>query len=874
MATKRVPLQVDGREVLVSNLDKVLFPKSGTTKGEVIAYYRELAEVILPHLRNRPLTLLRMPDGPGGETFYEKNAPSHTPDWVPTVGVPRSEGGGEIRYILCNDPATLVWVTNLGDLEKHVLLGRVPRLDRPTSLVFDLDPGEGAGLAECGQVALALRRVFEGLGLESFVKVSGSKGLHLNVPLNSTATYEQTQPFAKSTAELLERSHPDLAVSAMAKKLRRGKVLIDWSQNSEHKTTVCVYALRAKQGEPFVSLPITWEELERALQGGRLDELRFSPAAAIKRIRKVGDLFAPVLQLKQKLPAAFTKALGRGKASGRERKQVPEAAPSLRAYAAKRDPSRTPEPMPAKRGGRKKATPAAALRFVIQKHRASHLHYDFRLEMTGTLRSWAVPKGPPLEPRQARLAVQVEDHPLEYADFEGIIPAGNYGAGSVMVWDQGTYEEESGDAARAHQAGKMHLTLHGEKLEGEWVLVRDERGEEGNHWLLLKAGQAQALADGADDRSVLSGRTMDEIAAAQDAAWRSGRKQAGAEKKKETKSRPAPAPGRTRRPAAKAKAARKRRGQPRFHEPMLCRPVETLPKGGEWSFELKFDGYRCLVVKRGRRVQLYSRNQNSLDARFPGLARALAGLEGDFVLDGEAVALDAQGRPSFQQLQNSGTAEAAVHFFAFDLLHREGDDLLDRPWSERRERLQELCATAEPPLHLSPLLSGEPDDILLAVRDLGLEGVVAKRRDSLYQPGQRSGAWCKHQTQLSQEFVLGGYTPGPRGFDALLLGVYEGGALNYVARVRNGFQPAQRERIFAEFRDLQSDQCPFVNLPQKSGRRWGEPLTAAKMAECRWLEPRLVCQVGFVEWTVSANLRHPRFLGLRTDKDPREVRRV
>lgn len=530
---RRLAVEIGNREVTVSNLEKVYFPQTGFTKGEVIAFYADIAEYILPHLQQRPLTMLRMPEGVQGESFYEKNAPAHTPDWVRTFAVPRSEGGEDIHYVLCNDLPTLVWVTNLGDIEKHVLLAQAPRVERPTSLVFDLDPGEGAGLLECAGVALELRTVLEGLGLQAFVKVSGSKGLHLNVPLNTAVTYEQTQPFAKSIAELLARQLPEQVVSGMARRARRGKVLIDWSQNSDFKTTVCVYALRARRGAPFISLPITWEELARAVRRKKTETLDFTPVAAVRRLRKLGDLFAPVLELKQKLPAEFTKALAAGPPPKLSRwprnekessKKTSVRDKTLREYTAKRHADRTPEPMPkSAAAGKARAKKKGALRFVIQKHQASHLHYDFRLEMEGVLRSWAVPKGPPLEPREARLAMLVEDHPLEYADFEGTIPKGNYGAGSVMVWDRGTYENETPDPVAAFHRGKLHLTLRGEKLQGEWVLVKDRREEDSNKWLLLKAGDRQKLKKGADDTSVLTGRSLAEIGADNDAQWESDR---------------------------------------------------------------------------------------------------------------------------------------------------------------------------------------------------------------------------------------------------------------------------------------------------------------------------------------------------------------
>ncbi len=847
--TRKQLIKVDGRELSISNVGKVYFPGNGFTKGQVIAFYSDIAETILPHLRDRPLTLKRHPEGVTGEHFYEKNAPAHTPSWVKRFAVPRSEGGSDIHYILCNDRATLVWATNLGDIEKHVLLARAPKLSRPTSVVFDLDPGEPAGLLDCGEIALHLKKVLEALKLECFVKVSGSKGLHLTVPLNTDVTYEMTQPFAKAIAELAVQQMPDRVVSEMAKTLRRGKVLIDWSQNSDFKTTVCVYAMRAKRGEPSISMPVTWAELARAVKRGDEKPLFFTPEAAVKRIKRRGDLFAPVLKMKQKLPATFMRALASGpppKLSSWPRnrnKSGQDHDKSLREYAAKRDHTQTPEP--AARPVTKRSTGKGVQRFVIQKHEASHLHYDWRLEMQGVLRSWAVPKGPPMKLREARLAMHVEDHPLEYANFEGTIPAGNYGAGTVMVWDQGEYEDLTGNPAAAFHQGKMHVIMRGKKLKGEWILVRDRREEGSNKWLLIKAGKAMTLSAKADDTSAISGRSMRQIATDNDAQWQSN---TPAEKH------------------AKRGPTSHRIVKPAFVEPMQCKAVTELPDGEDWTFEIKFDGYRCVALKVGSEVALFSRNEKKLNDRFPALATALAELPGDFAVDGEIVALDAKGRPSFQLLQNSGSARPPIYFYAFDLLHRDGEDLQRSPIERRREMLGELLATPTDPIRLSPLLQAPAGEILEAVQKLGLEGVVGKRSGSMYEPGERSGAWIKRRTNREQEFVIGGYVPGARGFDALIVGVYEKKQLIYVAKVKDGFVPRMRDEIFPPIKKLLMDDCPFTNLPEKKASRWSEALTAEKMKDCRWVKPSLVCQVAFVEWTDADKLRHCSFVAMRDER--------
>jgi bifunctional non-homologous end joining protein LigD len=486
--------------VAFTRTDKVFFPTGSFTKGQLIRYYVDVAEFILPHLRGRPVTLIRFPDGVTGGAFYEKNAPKFAPGWIRTCKVPRHDGEGVINYILIGNLNTLAWCGNIGAIELHPFLHRAPRLDRPTSVAFDLDPGDGADLSTCSRVALLLKKVLDQLDLKAFPKVSGSKGLQIYVPLNTKATYESTGRFAKAVAELLEQQHADLVVSKMAKFRRKGRVLIDWSQNSPSKTTVCVYSVRGKKRAPFVSMPVTWEELRACAGSGKTKALEFSPDAALRRLRKSGDLFKPVLELKQTLPKAFARAA---------------AADSrlLRRYSEKRDFTRTREPPPGKSapGPREKGS-----RFVIQKHAASHLHYDFRLEMNGTLKSWAVPKGLSTEVNVKRSAFAVEDHPIGYLKFEGTIPKGQYGGGTVMVWDIGKYDLLRG----SYGEGNLKLFLHGKKLSGEWHMfkIRSEGGKD--VWLIAKSHEAaKPVGPRQDDRSVLTGRSMARITKDNDAQW-------------------------------------------------------------------------------------------------------------------------------------------------------------------------------------------------------------------------------------------------------------------------------------------------------------------------------------------------------------------
>jgi bifunctional non-homologous end joining protein LigD len=301
MPTK-TEMTIGDLRVPVSNLDKVLYPKAGFTKADVIDYYIRIADDLLPHLKNRPLTLKRYPDGVEGFFFYEKQCPPHRPKWVKTATVPRSKGG-DIHYCVMNDLPALVWVANLADLELHTFLHKAPAIGRPTAIAFDLDPGAPADIVLCCQVGLWVKALFDGLGLKSFAKTSGSKGLQVYVPLNTpSANYEQTKTFARTVAQTLERQFPGAVVSNMLKSLRKGKVLVDWSQNDDHKTTVCVYSLRAKE-RPTVSTPVTWEEVETTWKKKKPALLTFESKDVLKRVEKLGDLFAPVLQLKQKLPS-------------------------------------------------------------------------------------------------------------------------------------------------------------------------------------------------------------------------------------------------------------------------------------------------------------------------------------------------------------------------------------------------------------------------------------------------------------------------------------------------------------------------------------------------------------------------------------------
>ncbi len=544
-----------------------------------------------------------------------------------------------------------------------------------------------------------------------------------------------------------------------------------------------------------------------------------------------------------------------------------------RRYESKRNFSQSPEPpwqsTPAKT---KRANRAPAQRrFVIQKHRARRLHYDLRLEIEGALASWAVPKGFPEKPGDRHLAIRVEDHPLDYGDFEGNIPQGNYGAGAVMLWDRGLYEVLEGDPAEAVKNGRLSIVFAGEKLRGSWLLVRTRASASAaadkEQWLLLKGkDNTWRISQRDDDRSVLSGRTLAEIAA---------------ENADESLNKPDARrqPKKTPRPSRKMvlAVADLPAARPDFVAPMKPTLATRLPEAGDWIFEIKFDGYRILAVKSTDEVRLFSRNEIDITREFPAIRDAVAALPADeLVIDGEAVALLESGVPSFQRLQNyrSGGKDQPIYFYAFDLLNIHGHATGGLPLRQRKEMLEQLLAAAPEPVRFSASIQGDPESFLAQAERLGLEGLIAKQADSPYLPGRRTRTWLKMKVQQQQEFVIGGYTE-PKGarshFGAIIVGVYHGRDLHYVGRVGTGFNERSLRDAHRKFQPLKTKTCPFVNLPAARKRSFGGGLTRAEMKHCTWLKPKLVCQIRFSGWTDDDSLRHPVFLGFRDDKNPREV---
>ncbi|MCV7440946.1 ATP-dependent DNA ligase [Mycobacterium paraense] len=744
--------------VKLTNADKVLYPATGTTKGEVFDYYTRIAEVMLPHVAGRAATRKRWPNGVEQESFFEKQLASSAPDWLPRASV--THRSGTTTYPIIDSPDGLAWIAQQAALEVHVPQWRfVAEWTRSraeelkpgpaTRLVFDLDPGEGVTMPQLCEVAHAVRDLMSDIGLTLFPLTSGSKGLHLYAPLDNPVSSKGATVLAKRVAQQLEQSMPKLVTSTMTKSLRAGKVFLDWSQNNGSKTTIAPYSLRGRE-QPTVAAPRTWEELEDPdLRHLRYDEV-------LDRVARDGDLLAA---LDADAPVSDR----------------------LSKYRSMRDASKTPEPVPAG-----KPVTGQGNTFVIQEHHARRLHYDFRLERDGVLVSWAVPKNLPETTSVNHLAVHTEDHPLEYGSFEGNIPTGEYGAGKVVIWDAGTYEAEK------FLDDEVIVNLHGNRISGRYALIQTN----GDQW----------LAHRMKDQKVFEFDTI---------------------------------------------------------TPMLASEGSVAAfKAGQWAFEGKWDGYRILVEADHGALRIRSRRGREVTKEYPQLRSLAADLaDHHVVLDGEAVILDDNGVPSFHEMQNRGRG-ARVEYWAFDLLYLDGRSLLRARYQDRRKLLETLASAGN--LIVPDLLPGDGAQALEHSRKHGWEGVVAKKRDGTYQPGRRSAAWIKDKNWNTQEVVIGGWKAGEggrtSGIGSLLMGIPAPGGLRFAGRVGTGFTERDLAKLKKTLAPLQTDRSPF-----------DPPLPRIEARGVTYVEPVLVGEVRYSEWTPDDRLRQSSWRGLRPDKKPSEV---
>ena len=534
----------------------------------------------------------------------------------------------------------------------------------------------------------------------------------------------------------------------------------------------------------------------------------------------------------------------------------------LKTYRQKRDFARTREP-----SGREHQTKHGdGLRFVVQKHDATRLHYDFRLELDGVLKSWAVTRGPSTDPADKRLAVRVEDHPLAYGGFEGTIPEGEYGGGTVMLWDEGTWEPLE-DPHKGLAEGDLRFRLNGRRMKGEWVLVHMKGRDRGDkqQWLLIKHRDRYATPGddhltGEFTRSVETGRNLDEIARG-NKPRRKTRVPASAEWNAASPARGGP-DDRTKSLESRAPSHRRTRRLPAFRPPELATLVDRVPDGRNWLFEMKYDGYRCLAAVAGGDVKLFTRNGNDWTRQFAAIVPALGHLDaGSALIDGELCAFK-DGRTDFSALKDALSNNAPLVYFLFDLLEEDGKDLRHLPLIERKERLEKLIGQTakDSPIQFSDHVVGHGEEVYARLCGGGFEGVIAKRTDAPYR-GERTRDWLKVKCLLRQEFVIGGWRPSDKRdrFASLLLGTWEDGQLVYHGRVGTGFDEEGARALQKELDSRQRKTSPFAEVPRDIRRR------------ANWVAPELVAEVAFTEFTPDGALRHPSFIGLRSDKPARSV---
>lgn len=764
--------QVGKRKLELSNLDKVLFPEDGIVKAEIIAYYLNIAPTILNHIRGRALTMIRFPDGIHGESFYQKNRPDWAPDWIEFATL----GSVEKDYIIATEPALLVWLANLAGLELHQLHSRSPHFDKPDYMVFDLDPPEGYAFTQLIPLADALKEHIESYGYTAFPKTTGGKGIHVCCPLVPREGFSEVFEAAQDIARPFVDRFPNDTTLHIKKDARKGRVLVDIYRIRSGQSIVSPYSLRGRVGAP-VSMPLTWEELRRVKKPAE-----YNIHNVVDKVLQDGDAWegmgASAVVLHTHRPAKVTKT--KELPTSRKRKTREQ----LETYQQKRDFARTPEPAG-------EIITGANDNFVVHRHHASRLHYDLRLEQDGVLKSWAVPKGLPPRPGIRRMAVQTEDHPMEYLKFDGKIPKGQYGAGDMWIYALGKYQitKEKKDG--------FYFRLNSREITGEYRMHRTKERE----FLLERVDEPQ----------------IDYVN--------------------------------------------------RFVEPMLADNLDSPPVGEDYIYEVKWDGIRALISYEEGQVRIHTRNRNDVSAKFPEL------LEGDKafratngLFDAEIVSLDETGKPVFKRVINrlmtSGETTIAklsktspCYCYVFDCLYLDGRPLVNEPLVRRKEWLKDAIKP-DSPYRVSEFVE-DGESLFEAAREHGLEGIIAKKRDSKYLSGKRSDCWYKIKVRQSAEVYIIGYTKGKgdRGasFGALHIAERVGEKLQYRGKVGTGFDDATIRDIVKVMKRVKE-----LKKPDVAGNVLDPKVSI-------WLEPKVIAEVSYSRITPDKMFREPVFVKLRVD---------
>jgi DNA ligase D-like protein (predicted ligase)/DNA ligase D-like protein (predicted polymerase)/DNA ligase D-like protein (predicted 3'-phosphoesterase) len=764
-------VQIGKRTLELSNLDKVLFPEDGVLKAEIIDYYLKIAPTILNHINGRAMTLIRFPDGIHGESFYQKNRPGWAPDWIEFATL----GKEEKDYILATEPALLVWLANLACLELHQLHSRKPEFDKPDYMVFDLDPPEGYDFTRIIPIALDLKKHVESFGYTTFVKTTGGKGIHICCPIEPRNTFSEVFDAAQQIALPFVERKPNETTLHIKKDARKGRVLVDIYRIRSGQSIVSPYSIRGRIGAP-VSMPLHWEEFEKITKPSV-----FNIYTAVDKVLADGDAWEGMGAYAVEIHTHRKKTVAVKKLPLNKKHKTPE---QLETYQQKRDFEKTPEP-------EAKIIPGGNNNFVVHRHHASHLHYDLRLEQEGVLKSWAVPRGLPPRPGIKRLAVQTEDHPMEYLKFDGKIPKGQYGAGEMWIYALGKYQitKEKKDG--------FYFRLNSREMTGEYRMHKTKERE----YLLERVDQPQV-------------------------DWLN-----------------------------------------KFVEPMLSETTDKPPSGDDYLYELKWDGIRALVAYEEGKVTIHTRNENDVTIQFPELLdgeKAFRGTNGLF--DAEIVSLDGDGKPMFKKVINRLMSRgetnilklsktAPCYCYIFDCLYLDGRSLVNEPLTKRKEWLRDVVRHDTPYRISEPVEDGHA--LFKAAHEHGLEGIMAKKKDSKYLPGKRSDCWLKVKIRQSSEVVIVGFTQGKgdRGqtFGALHIAEKKDDELHYRGKVGTGFDDPTIKEIVKMIKEVKA---------LKSIHVIGE-LFDRKMST--WLEPKLIAEVSYSKLTPDKMFREPVFIRMRPD---------
>jgi bifunctional non-homologous end joining protein LigD len=770
MAKKKQVTQVGKRKVELSNLDKVLFPEDHILKAEIIEYYLSIAPTILTHIKGRPLTLIRYPDGIHGESFYQKNRPEWSPDWIEFITL----GKEQKDYIIATEPASLVWLANLASLELHQMHSRKPHYDHPDYMVFDLDPPEGYDFSNVIKIAQDLKDHVETFGYNTFIKTTGGKGLHLVVPLEPSLDFNTVFDAASLVAKPFAEKYAKETTLHIKKDARKGRVLIDIYRNRSGQSIVSPYSLRGRIGAP-VSMPLTWEELDHVKS-----PMEFTIHTAVEKVKRDGDPWSAI--------DAYAVALHTHRKQSVKIKKLPKSKhhkspEQLEAYEAKRDFTKTPEPAGT-------LEPGLGNGFVVNRHHASHIHYDLRLEHEGVLRSWAVPKGLPQRAGIKRLAVQTEDHPMKYLNFEGEIPKGQYGGGSMWIFFQGRYE-----ITKLKKDGSFYFRLNSKVHTGEYRMYKIKAKE----WLLERVDEVQ------------TDWLRESI------------------------------------------------------EPMLSESAKKIPAGDEYFFEVKWDGIRATIALDEGEIKIINRNKRDITEKFPELIvpTAFRGTNGLF--DAEIVCLNAQGKPDFKKVINRLTTSGKTNIdraaksnpavcYIFDCLFIDGRSVMNDPLWRRRTWIEDVVKVDSP--YRMSQTEEDGQALFDAAKEHGLEGIMAKRKDSKYVIGKRTDNWLKIKVREAADCVIIGYTEGNGNraayFGSLHVAEQTKAGLQYRGRVGTGFDDKLMKDITQSLQKLKHTKKPLT-----------EKVLEEKITT--WVEPVMFAEIGYSSITQDNMFREPVFIRLRPD---------